>query len=218
MTIRSDRSGFGPLFDTADSTAPVDRRTVSTVAPQALFLMNNPFILEQTKALAKRITDGDKDDRARIQRAYHAAVRPAADRGGGEDRRWISWSAAAGRRRRGRSIARCCCARTSSSMWIEREADDQVKERGDEPFHRRKWVQRHSCDAGYGASASRRPPSNRPFGAILRRCRPKAPNLARRLGIPKSKLEYLFSFIDHGDLKRLAGSPRVVYLLFTGRL
>ena len=34
MTIRSDRSGFGPLFDQADSTAPVDRRTVSTVAPR----------------------------------------------------------------------------------------------------------------------------------------------------------------------------------------
>src|SRR5215831_5901873 len=30
MTIRSDRSGFGPLFDMADSDAPVARRTVST--------------------------------------------------------------------------------------------------------------------------------------------------------------------------------------------
>ena len=86
MTIRSDRSGFGPLFDAADSTALVDRRTVSTVAPQALFLMNNPFILAQTKALAKRVTDGDKDDRARIQTGILAAVRPAADRRGGEDR------------------------------------------------------------------------------------------------------------------------------------
>ncbi len=44
-----------------------------------LFLMNNPFILEQTKALAKRITDGDKDDRARIGR-------PAADRRGNQGR------------------------------------------------------------------------------------------------------------------------------------
>ena len=70
MTIRSDRSGFGPLFDAADSTAMVDRRTVSTVAPQALFLLNNPFVLEQTKALAQRVADGDKDDRARIERAY----------------------------------------------------------------------------------------------------------------------------------------------------
>jgi hypothetical protein len=70
-TIRSDRSGFRPLFDVADSTAPVDKRTVSTVAPQALFLMNNPFIMEQTAALAKRIIQGDQDGRARIQKAYN---------------------------------------------------------------------------------------------------------------------------------------------------
>jgi hypothetical protein len=80
LTIRSDRSGFAPLFDAADSTALVDKRTVSTVAPQALYLMNNPFILEQTKALAKRITDGDKDDRARIERAYRLLYgRPPID-------------------------------------------------------------------------------------------------------------------------------------------
>jgi cytochrome c553 len=70
MTIRSDRSGFGPLFDVADSTAPVDKRTVSTVAPQALFLMNHPFILEQRKALAKRVVAEGKDERERIERAY----------------------------------------------------------------------------------------------------------------------------------------------------
>jgi hypothetical protein len=70
-TIRSDRSGFGPLFDAADPTAPVDKRTVSTVAPQALFLLNNPFVLAQTQALAKRFLDMGKDDEARINRAYH---------------------------------------------------------------------------------------------------------------------------------------------------
>jgi hypothetical protein len=70
MTIRSDRSGFRPLFDSADSTALVDSRTVSTVAPQALFLLNNPFILAQTKALARRVLAEAKDDRARIERAY----------------------------------------------------------------------------------------------------------------------------------------------------
>lgn len=53
---------------------------------------------------------------------------------------------------------------------------------------------------------ARRPPGNRPFGEYFTTLPPKAPNLARRLGIPKSKLEYVFSFIDHGDLKRLAGS------------
>jgi hypothetical protein len=71
MTVRSDRSGFRPLFDSADSTALVDTRTVSTVAPQALFLLNNPFILAQTKALARRVLADGKDERARIERAYH---------------------------------------------------------------------------------------------------------------------------------------------------
>ncbi len=72
MTVRSDRTGFGSLFDMADSTNSVDRRTISTVAPQALFMMNNPFIVAQTKALAKRLLDDlEADDRSRIQKAYN---------------------------------------------------------------------------------------------------------------------------------------------------
>ena len=74
MTIRSDRSGFGPLFDAADSTASVDRRTISTVAPQSLYLLNNPFVLAQTQAFAQRlaqeIPDGPNSDQTRIRRAY----------------------------------------------------------------------------------------------------------------------------------------------------
>lgn len=66
MTVRSDRSGFGPLFDVADSTAVVDRRTESTVAPQALFMWNHPFVLEQARTLAARLAGSPGDDRARI--------------------------------------------------------------------------------------------------------------------------------------------------------
>ncbi len=53
MTIRSDRSGYGPLFDTADPTNSVEKRITSTVAPQALFLMNNEFMGKQESALAQ---------------------------------------------------------------------------------------------------------------------------------------------------------------------
>jgi hypothetical protein len=71
MTIRSDRTGFAPLFDAADPTAPAEKRTVSTIAPQALLLLNHPFVLAQTRALAKRICgSANRDDRARIQTAY----------------------------------------------------------------------------------------------------------------------------------------------------
>ena len=65
MTIRSDRTGFGPLFDVADSTSPVDQRIVSTVAPQALFLMNHPFVKSAAKGFADRVRalPGSTDDR-----------------------------------------------------------------------------------------------------------------------------------------------------------
>jgi hypothetical protein len=81
MTIRSDRSGFGPLFDAADPTAMVDRRTASTVAPQALFLLNHPFVLGGARSLAHRLlAEVPGDDRARIRRAYALLYgRPPAD-------------------------------------------------------------------------------------------------------------------------------------------
>ncbi len=78
MTIRSDRSSFGPLFDAADSTAMVDKRVVSTVAPQALFLLNNPFVLDQARAFAERVRREAATTEARIDRAYRLAYgRPA---------------------------------------------------------------------------------------------------------------------------------------------
>jgi hypothetical protein len=71
MTIRSDKSGFGPLFDAADPESSVDRRTLSTVAPQALFLLNDPFVLEQTKTLTKRLLrENAANNSERIEKAY----------------------------------------------------------------------------------------------------------------------------------------------------
>lgn len=72
MTIRSDRSNFRSLFDGADSTAIVEQRAVSTVAPQALFLLNNPFALAQARALAERVTAlRETDLPRRIEWLYH---------------------------------------------------------------------------------------------------------------------------------------------------
>jgi hypothetical protein len=73
MTIRSDRTGFGPLFDAADSTAPVDVRTVSTVAPQALFLLNHPFAKAQAAAFAQRVVKSRTTDSARLDFAHRIA-------------------------------------------------------------------------------------------------------------------------------------------------
>jgi hypothetical protein len=71
MTIRSDRTSFRELFDAADPTAIIDKRTVSTVAPQALFLLNHPFALESAKALAQRILrEGPAEARGKIEHLY----------------------------------------------------------------------------------------------------------------------------------------------------
>ncbi|WP_395089224.1 DUF1549 and DUF1553 domain-containing protein [Armatimonas sp.] len=70
MTIRSDRTGFGPLFDSADPTNSAEKRTLSTVAPQALYLLNSPFALEQAQALATRLKAHTGTDVGRIAYAY----------------------------------------------------------------------------------------------------------------------------------------------------
>jgi hypothetical protein len=63
------------VFDFADASVTTGRRNASTVAPQALYLMNNPFVLEQSKHAAKRLlAEKHADDAARLARAYRLAL------------------------------------------------------------------------------------------------------------------------------------------------
>jgi hypothetical protein len=71
MTIRSDRSNYRALFDAADPAAIVEKRIESTVAPQALFLLNNPFATAQAKALAElALKQPNLDDAGRVDWLY----------------------------------------------------------------------------------------------------------------------------------------------------
>ena len=71
QTARWDRGGFATLFDAANPDACVERRTVSTVAPQALFLLNHEFVQTQARSLAARLwQDRKAPARQRIHRAY----------------------------------------------------------------------------------------------------------------------------------------------------
>jgi len=68
---RSNRSGLGPLFDAADAAMHVERRTVSTVAPQALYLMNDPWIADAARQLTERPDiAAETDPPRRIQAMY----------------------------------------------------------------------------------------------------------------------------------------------------
>jgi Protein of unknown function (DUF1553)/Protein of unknown function (DUF1549)/Planctomycete cytochrome C len=63
------------VFDFADPSMVTGRRNVSTVAPQALLLMNHPFVIEQSRASARRLlADPDLDDPARLTRIYRLVL------------------------------------------------------------------------------------------------------------------------------------------------
>ena len=79
-TIRSERSDYRALFDAADASAIVEKRITSTVAPQALFLLNNNFTLDQVKALTERMNrEAESKPEARIDWLYENLFgRPAS--------------------------------------------------------------------------------------------------------------------------------------------
>ena len=75
------RNLYTTLFDAANPEQPVAQRSVSTTAPQALFLLNNEFVKQQAQALAARLAaEVPQDGPERVQRAYEVLfARPASD-------------------------------------------------------------------------------------------------------------------------------------------
>jgi hypothetical protein len=69
------------VFDFADQNRSVSQRNVTTVAPQALFMLNSPFVMEEAAAAAKRaLADDDATDDQRITRAFREALGRAPSR------------------------------------------------------------------------------------------------------------------------------------------
>jgi hypothetical protein len=78
--IRSALYDVFTAFDFGDPTVMNGDRPTTTVAPQALFLMNSALVLEQTRAMAKMLlAKSDLDDSGRILMAYETCFsRPPA--------------------------------------------------------------------------------------------------------------------------------------------
>jgi hypothetical protein len=71
----SNTSDFARLFDGADPASMVGRRGQTTVAPQALFFMNDPFVTKSAKQLAARVaSEAAPDAGARTRRLYALAL------------------------------------------------------------------------------------------------------------------------------------------------
>jgi hypothetical protein len=58
------------LFDAADPYRVVGERSTTTVPSQALYLMNNPFVLRQAEGAARRVQASGGEDAERVQQAY----------------------------------------------------------------------------------------------------------------------------------------------------
>lgn len=78
MSVRTGAKSaeFGPLFDAPDCSGIVERRNESIVAPQALFLMNDPFVTQLAEALAERVIreSDDVNNHDRIRRLYETVL------------------------------------------------------------------------------------------------------------------------------------------------
>ena len=71
---RSRPLAFLSSFDAPTMELNCERRQNSTVAPQALMLMNSDFALDQAGAFAKRLSaEGPSSDRGRLKRAWELA-------------------------------------------------------------------------------------------------------------------------------------------------
>jgi hypothetical protein len=73
MTQRLQRHPFLGLFDGPDGNTSTEQRTSATVPPQALFLMNNPFVVEQAEAFARRLLVETPDTEPCIEHALQLA-------------------------------------------------------------------------------------------------------------------------------------------------
>ena len=80
MTQRIQRHPYLAIFDGADPSASTPARTRSTTPLQALFLLNDKFVHEQSQAFAGRIVNAAKDDEARLMFAYESGLSRPADR------------------------------------------------------------------------------------------------------------------------------------------
>ncbi len=73
--IRNALFDMFQAFDMGDPSMVNAYRNTTTVSPQALFVMNSPFILNQSKALAKRLLQSKTaaSDAQRVREAYEIA-------------------------------------------------------------------------------------------------------------------------------------------------
>jgi hypothetical protein len=72
--FRNKRLELFEAFDFGDINNSTGQRNVSTVAPQALYLLNHPFVVDQARAAAERILAGTGSTEDRIVTAFRRTL------------------------------------------------------------------------------------------------------------------------------------------------
>ena len=73
MQRRLGKHPFLTLFDGPDNNMSTGKREVSTMALQALYMMNSPMVREKSEAFAERVMQAASDDAERVRLAYELA-------------------------------------------------------------------------------------------------------------------------------------------------
>lgn len=68
--VRDEEPRSLDVFDFADSSSIIGTRESSNTANQSLFMMNNPFVIQQSEALAQRIRKSNSSSTAQVQQAF----------------------------------------------------------------------------------------------------------------------------------------------------
>jgi hypothetical protein len=111
------------MFETFDFPEPSEtkgRRDVTTVPTQALFLMNSPFVMEQSRSAAERLlAAGSLSDEERVVRAYRETLGRAPN---AEEVKWsLEFVKAAAAEETSASIERQAWARLYQALFASAE-------------------------------------------------------------------------------------------------
>lgn len=72
--FRNKRLELFEAFDFANINQTIGKRNTSTIAPQALFFLNHPFVIEQSKKAAERLVQRNESDDQLITLAYRQTL------------------------------------------------------------------------------------------------------------------------------------------------
>ena len=71
--VRDEEPRALAVFDLADSSAIIGQRETSHTADQALYMLNNPFVIQQSRAMAKRINGACMNEDDKVTMAFNLA-------------------------------------------------------------------------------------------------------------------------------------------------